>query len=536
MTKSTDQRETWWRAIRSAVVECGPSLYLGLHSIEGIDSATADELWVAVFTQTFRQIRLYQKAPDRWSWFQTRTLALAADRGLTLDAATFAQYVTFRELTSTEVAEHLPGTGRQRMSLQIAPSLIIPEEMWTRLRKYLLAEEALRDAQRRSKGPTWSRYALLGTAVVGLAAVIYGVADVPNAGASISDTGPRTSLAAALPQPLSNLPTVTEAQFRVNNSAAFPSLNHAVITSKALYIPILVSDASGQEELSVRQAPFSMTGRSWSSVSKLVGKIVLTAPNAPGTSSVNSTPSLNLADWQFVVSDQWADAVVSWSDGSSVTVVQIYQLNLTSHQTKLLKTIQPTNQTTSVYVAAAGAGRIVVQPGVTEGTVGSKTIVGLPIQVYNLAVQRDAALSQVTEIPGSFGLMQNPTVSDSGVIFQGINGQSQDITAVDSRWYQLLWNGSLTRLQGPPIDNQQHWALQSTNGQLWWAETTPAAHGSLGGKQVLMGRLSPAGSPANTPSVTLSGSVNQFSVSGSHLVWEQKDGNVTQVVVSEVKQ
>ncbi|WDL96882.1 hypothetical protein [Alicyclobacillus sp. ALC3] len=534
MSKASERSAARWRTLEAALVSCGPDLYKALQ--RGVDSERVSELWISAFVRGFESDRELRKASNRYLWLVEQVRSIATEQGVSFNAgALLSDALTSHTSAADDGTPAVdPSSHRSSSSsLQLSEAALqIPQETWNGLRKRLLARDAAWDAESRRRGASWSQYAVIAATVVGLTGVVYGIVDSPTSGAAVGASGEHTKLAARLPQPLTNLPTVTDAQFRLGTNV--PSLTHAYVTSDTLYLPQL-TESGGVYVLTVYEAPFSAAGGSWSQVARTEGKLVVKPPAVTG----KQQGTVQLSNWRLIVSGRYAVAVVSWTVGQSqlTNTVQVYQLDLLTGRSKLLKTLSPTSNGSDAYVTAVGNGKVVVQPGILEGLGNSAAMVGLPIQEYTLdSTSPDHVLAQPVQIPGTFGLMEDPAVTTNGIVFQGIYGQAQDPAAVSATWYQLSWDGSLATLQGPPLDNQQHWAVTGKTGQLWWVETTPAASGSRRGSQVLMGRLTPLGAAPEAPADTLSGPVLAFGVSGSHLVWVQKDANITQMVVSEVTQ
>lgn len=534
VSKASERSAARWRTLEAALVSHGPALYKAVQ--RGVDSQRVSELWISAFVRGFESDRELHKASNQYLWLAEQVRDVAVELGVSLDSGALLSEQFTHQASAIDDTTRSVNPASQRSSsssLRLTEAALqIPEETWNGLRKRLLARDAAWAAESRRRGASWSQYAVIAATVVGLTGVVYGIVDLPTSGAAVSATGEHTKLAARLPQPLTNLPTVTDAQFRLG--ASIPSLSHAYVTSDTLYLPQL-TERAGAYLLTVHEAPFSAAGGTWSQVAHTEGKLVVKPPAVTG-----KQPGVpQLSNWRFIVSGRYAVAVVSWTVGQSqlTNIVQVYQLDLITGRSKLLKTLSPTSNGSDAYVTAVGNGKVVVQPGILEGLGNSAAMVGLPIQEYTLnSTSPDHSLAQPVQIPGTFGLMQDPAVTANGIVFQGIYGEAQDPAAVSATWYQLSWDGSLATLQGPPLDNQQHWAVSGKTGQLWWVETTPAASGSHRGSQVLMGRLTPLGAAPEAPADTLSGPVLAFGVSGSHLVWVQKDANVTQMVVAEVTQ
>ncbi|MDQ0188236.1 hypothetical protein JI721_14975 [Alicyclobacillus cycloheptanicus] len=555
MGKRVDERERRWRTVEAAVAAYGPGLYTALSQLPNA-SAAVDEVWVDVFTEVFRRARRYARAksPQRY------LVALAGERcqahGIQLpdvDWGTTGIAVSDLQRLFEPPAAALSGPDEAEANPQkpggghteAAGVPVIPPDVWVRLHKRLLAVDVLLDAQARRRGPAWTQFAVALTALVGIAAVIYGVSASPSAGANVTAKTEDEKVASAFPPPLSNLPTATLAQFSVPGNAVRPSLDHAAVSSTALYLPSLQLSSSGQRTISIVQLPFAKTGHTWTQAASVIGNIPLVTPKNADGSSGKSSVSWSLRSWKFEVDNDWGVAIVTWNDAAAAgqsaqdtsgSLVQLYGFNLVTHHSGLLKTLVPRAGEATAYVAAAGDGRIIVQPGISESTGSTSTMVGLPVEVYTIQGNDPAkALKTQMEVTGSFGFMALPTVTKSGIAFQGIVGQSDDGSAINATWYVLDWDGTLNKVQGPPLDNQPHWVVEGSTGQLWWAETTPDVNQQPNSVQVVMGPLAaPDTTAASTE--TLSGPVSDFTVSGSDLVWIQTTSNVTQIVVSEVTQ
>lgn len=529
MSKASDRKDVRWRALEAALSSYGPTLYHTLQ--EATVPEHVGELWISVFVRVYEDVSAFFKADDRNQWFVDQVVTAAEEHGFTICSDAMARLQNTANNGGVGAPDESSEPEVQDSARLAKVAVQIPEEVWNGLRKRLLAREAKSDAEQRRQGASWSQYAVIGTAVVALTGVIYGIADLPASSAAVGATSGRSNAASRLPQPLQSLPTATDAQFQIMGNHV-PSLRHCYVTSDTLYLPEL-SATGDVYTLTVFAAPLAGTGQAWSQVAQAGGKLALTAP--PALSQGSGTPQL--ADWKFIVSGHYATVLVAWSLGQNqlVSAVQVDQLDLQTGQSKLIKVLSSSSGVNDTYVTAVGDGKVVIQPGIMEGLGNSAAMVGLPIQQYTLTgLPPSQALSHAVQIPGTFGFMESPTVTPTGIVFQGIDGQPQDPGAVSATWYELSWDGSLASLQGPPLDNQSHWTVTGRTGQLWWVETTPAAPGS--GSQVLMGRLEPSGVTSESPADTLGGPVLAFGVSGSHLVWVQKDAKVTQLVVSEVTQ
>jgi hypothetical protein len=398
-----------------------------------------------------------------------------------------------------------------------------------RVRKLLKAAVVGEQALERQRGPGWTRYALVLTAVFGLFAVVaadYGDSWLQPAH-SAEDAGNKGR---ALPPVLDNLPVTTRAQFGL--SQADLSLSHAAASREALFLPRLqTTDAEGTREIDVYGYRYRDSGRALDSAQNLFGRIRLRPPGERSTADLD----WQVTDWTYAVSGEWGIATVRWQQrgAKDAAVLQIYALSLADGKSALVKTLPLGTEGIDDYTVTVGAGRVAVEGSLSaqmENDTG--TPVGLPIQVYNLQGMDPAhALVLWKQISAPAGPLTQPVLTKDGLLSQAW----PDATTDDTSWYFLSWNGQVLKLAGPPSDGQPHWAVRTADNRNWWVETTPDPKQAGGRLQVLMGSLDAKASDHQASTLALNGSVRAFQVSGDFLIWVQDTGKVPQLVVTEVK-
>ncbi|MCL6453702.1 MAG: hypothetical protein K6T78_08800 [Alicyclobacillus sp.] len=461
--------------------------------------------------------------------------------------------------------------------------LDVPEELWVRIRKVVWATDRELEAGRRHRGPRWLVYAVVCTVLFGAVAVDIGARESPVAGAQMAvnrNTPP--VLAGGLPDPLQNLPVVTQAQFSLSQMPPSDLLSHVAISDTAMYFPQLRQSVNTWPSIDVSSVQLGRTGQPFDAALATSGTIPLVPPIENG---VTSGDNWKIADWDFDVSGDWAYASVTWGDGNSNrSVVQVYGLYLPTGKSGLALSVDVPQG--GAAVAAMGRNRVVIQTGVrnstkavaapstsanaaAQGTSGGPSgaagggdiaanrassnavpgapgggatasvqakLVGLPVNVYRVyGTQPLQSLVKSSQIGAPFGLMEDPTVFPDGVLFTGISGAASLPLEPNTEWYLLNWNGDLSKFTGPPDDGQQHWAVMGAANDLWWVETTPSPSATrLQAWQVLMAPL--ATQSGSTPAaLSLDGSVAWFTAYQSHVAWIQSTGGRLELVVSAVQ-
>lgn len=411
----------------------------------------------------------------------------------------------------------------------------IPSGLIIRTSQMMRANIAKNEALRHHRGPVWAQVGAAATVLVGLAGIAYGVSD-----GVLSHFKPSQPIAAkssnstvtTVPRDVGNLPVTTVATYTVS-SKTYLDLSHVAVANNALFIGDLVETADNWPRITAFEERFDQgkslvpsTGRPYS--------IELVPPAKHTTKSTSKTNSWQISKWSIHTMSHWLIAVVKWNDGTAATdeIDQVYAMNVSTGKFSLVRTLSPQTGVSNEFAVAVGANRIITQSALAD-TTGAPPL-GLPIVVNGLTGQDPLrAFAQTSQIPASFGLMKSPIVTGDGLIFQGIAGKEATTSMNTATWYSLAWDGSLTRLYGPPIDGQKHWAIRGVTGSLWWVETTPDGQQD-NGLQISMEPLTPT-KPA-VAARNLNNPVEQFGVSGAYMLWtEALDATHNRLVVVQVQ-
>ncbi|KPV43666.1 RNA polymerase sigma factor [Alicyclobacillus ferrooxydans] len=458
--------------------------------------------------------------------------------------------------------------------------LRVSEALYSRIRKIVAATIQEMKAERRHRGPRWLTYAAVLTGLASLLAVDVGVRGILPPRTAAPTAASVSGTLTGLPSALAGLPVSTDAQFKLTSLPEASSLDHVVLTGSGMYLPKLEESVDAWPSIQVRYLTYADKGQDFTTVTKApVAAIDMVPPIVRSTGKgTGASADWKVVGWRFDVTGHWAVASVNWmSDQSRATVGQLYLLYLPTGQSNLVKTFGSSTATGSaqIFVSAVGDGRVIIQRAVTnsltqppgESTVHSGTsaksgtgnrngtggrsnggtssslssgqsVVGLPVEVYQLSGTEPLhALGTPTQVPAPFGLMQDPSVFSSGIMFMGIAGQPSDANAPNTTWYLMSWNGDLTRFVGPPVDGQAHYALAGNTADFWWAETTP--NQGVGTTvytkwQVLMSPLT-GDTAAQSPALNLAQPVAWFGGYGNHVAWIQDTQKQLQLVVASVK-
>jgi hypothetical protein len=419
-----------------------------------------------------------------------------------------------------------------RESLTERPDAVLPAQLKAEALRLIPAGVAAADAHRRYAGPRWIMGLAGATAVAG--AGIVAALGLHSVFQHEPEEEHHAAPAADLPAPLSNLPVQTVAQFRLKGDDN-PPLDHLFPGPFGLY-RLDWQSVHGGVSVTVTESPYTASGRD------LQWRPVATANLLPpGHGNAASGLSMrisgwNVDQWSADISGSWLLMAVDWQSGVGVAahrVTALYGVYLPTGKTGLMATWQVRPGQADAFHVAMGAGKVAVQPEIHDQS-GKQPPVGLPIQVYDLKGTDPAtALHPSDIIPAPFGVMANPTITNQGIVFQGIAGHPDPGDAVNATWYLAPYNGEATELLGPPLDGQPHWAVEAADGKLWWAETTPAANST--GVQVLMAPLIPVGQSPSVPAWTLNGTVDTFRADGRWVMWVQVNGTTRQLVVAVVQ-
>lgn len=400
----------------------------------------------------------------------------------------------------------------------------VPGALRAEARRLIPAGVVAADAQRHYRGPRWLTAAAAATLVLGVVCV--GGVEIPRLHAATPASSP-TSTGANLPAPLGNLPVQTVAQFRLSEPL---SLSDVYAGAGAVYWVQHEATDHGVHVV-VHDCPEVKGGTDlvWRDLVEVTWTPPTSTTAAPGAKPAWS------ADVSFIgISGAWLIAVVDWSSSAPAQDARtaVYGIHLPTGRAGLLAMWRVEPGQADAYHVAVGDGRIAVQPEIRDAS-GKQAPVGLPVQVYALqGSDPTTALHPQTTIPAPFGVMLDPVITSTGVVFQGMEGHEASGDGTNATWYIAPYSGSPAELTGPPLDGQPHWAVEAPGGKLWWAETTPAPGG---GYQVLMGPLNPAGEGPSGPAYTLDGTVSAFRVEDGKLLWCQTTNGVSQLVVSTVQ-
>ncbi|GEO25869.1 hypothetical protein AAC03nite_16540 [Alicyclobacillus acidoterrestris] len=414
-------------------------------------------------------------------------------------------------------------------------SLRVPQALIQRSVQMMRANIARDEAMRHHRGPLWTKVGAALAVVVGIAGVGYGVSD--KWARHFQNRPPVSAQADATEKAVAHLggdlPVSPVAVYQLDASTHL-DVNHLAVNKNSLYQGTLVLSADSWPRIEVSQQPFSTKGVTLGGNVNATYTFELVPPLQ--ASGKKSDDAWEISNWHIEVMGNWIVGVISWNDGGSsdTNVQQIYALSTKSGKYSLVDTLAPQHGVENRFEVAVGDGKIVVQPGLDDG---SSAPLGLPIQIYTLKGDDPThAWTEDSQIPASFGLMQTPVVTQQGIIFQGIAGKAQTSSDNVDTWYELTWDGTMNHYDGPPVDGQVHWAVVGSSGTAWWVETTPDASDSHQGYQVSMAQLSDDKSNGS-PTKSLAQPVLQLAVDNGNLIWLQQgtDKDEDTLVVAQVE-
>lgn len=505
--------------------------------VSNIDVAKA--LWLDVFVHCMKQIRKRDMATMNIDFILKRLQPFLVDVNLRYS---LPEPSNAHQSSLTDVSDGSVEISKEK-NVHETPLALDMEEMYPvdlpiRGYKQIRAVAAEMEAMAKHTGPKWTGFSFLLMALFGILAVAYGLnfpwfhQDKTNIeGKNNSGT------VNALPVPYGNLPVSTLAQYRLaTNSPDF--LQHIAIAQKQFMVASLVMHEDSWPRIDFTSIPLNSTGMLLNTQHmKVTHKLELIPPIEKTTVyTTKNSQSWSIRDWQVSTTGNWLIALVTWSKGDgnnpSQNVIQIYGFNLDSGQYSLMKSLSSVGSQAYLYTVSVGDERMVVQSEIqTKGN--SATVVNLPMTVYILSGEDPLhALKVEKELDASFGFMLDPVVFKEGIVFQGILGQPST-NKNNADWYMLNWDGAVNKYIGPPLDGQPHWALQGTNGTLWWLETTPDPK-VKGDLQVSMAPLS-AMDKSSEPSITLGGPVSYVTVVENDVLWIQNRDSVRQLVIAQVQ-
>ncbi|MFB5191063.1 hypothetical protein [Alicyclobacillus fastidiosus] len=406
----------------------------------------------------------------------------------------------------------------------------VPGALIRRSAQLMRAHIARDEAMRHHRGPLGTKIGAVAVVIVGVAGVGYGLSDRWTNQLQERPAVSAKSSKTANPSPHigGDLPVSAVAMYQVSPSDNL-DVTHLAVDSHAVYQGTLVLAADSWPRIDVSRHPFSTSNQKFGASGSASYAMELVPPLQANNQV--STSSWQISEWQIEVMGNWIIGLVTWNDGraSDTDVEQIYALCTTNGKYSLVRTLAPEKGVENRFAVAVGDGKIIVQPGLDDGT-GAAPL-GLPIQIYTLrGTDPTRAWTELSQIPASFGLMESPVATGDGIVFQGIVGKADTSSDNVDTWYQLTWSGTLNRYDGPPVDGQMHWAVEGASGTPWWVETTPDASENHRGYQVSMAQL--ANDKSASPTKNLQNSVLQLTVDGSDLIWIQAEekGDETLVV------
>lgn len=498
----------------------------------------AEDAFVYVFTLAISRLDRLAATNLSESWFESLTTEAMQSTPPALPHDDGETAAIERHLDGVDIEEASEDETEPVSSNNDDLERPFPGYLYQRAVQMMRASIATQEAMKHHRGTPWTKLGALSVVVIGVCGIGYGVS-----GRLMARFHPPTQQSSMTRQSVwsnvaGNLPVTPLSVYALTPSSTL-NLAHFSVGSNALYGGALVQSADSWPEIHVSRYMFTETNKNMSSAKTQSFKIELVPPlkQPAKKSTTSSNGNWQIGNWQLDWLDsRWLIAIVDWHNGGSTgpPTKQIYGLNLANRTYSLLDTLRPQTGVANRFVVAVGDGRVVVQPALDDGTGAS--VLGLSIEVYTMngSDPLHAWTKQKTQIPASFGLMESPIATKTGLVFQGIAGKTSTPSSNSSVWYEMSWGGQLSSLQGPPVDGQSHWAVMGQSGDLWWAETTPVAAKAGSGYQVSMGKL--AASPSTTAVKNLSSSVAQLSVSGSHLMWiEQSTGNGKRLVVGQVQ-
>ncbi|RIV29196.1 hypothetical protein D2Q93_01075 [Alicyclobacillaceae bacterium I2511] len=412
-----------------------------------------------------------------------------------------------------------------------AVHIYVGQAVQNRIRQLVTAAAAMVAAEKRQMGSNGVRFVFAALIALGAGLTGYGIDGWHQEQKGITIGTTANEAVKGLPQTLRNLPVNIIAQFRLSNTADAIPLNHIAAADNGIYLAKLHLPTSSWPSIELSLCPYSASGKSLESYETSAGKMDMVPPlTNPKTTAENS--DWTVGDWQVGITGDWMVTWVRWQPGTpqELPVTQVYLMYLPTQHAGLVQSLE-LSKGRDLLTLAVGSGRLVEQYGFHTST-SNTGVSGLPISVYTLRGKLPLqALGKPVQIPAPFGLMADAEVRSGELIFQGIVGQTPGVSD-KATWYSLSWDGQLTKLTGPPLDGQPHWALRGISGRLWWVETTPA-NGDKRQWQVLMGQVSSPAGLDQSAAYTLNGTVSDFTVSEDRLVWIQVTQGVPQLVVAE---
>jgi len=509
----------------------------------------ADVLWLESFLFFYRTTNRWQAGRDDYARLQQILFNIRAEHIEQSKNAVSAEEShgnpspgsSWASVDNGPVASE-SGKGATTVFIQtrdeeaFAPEL--SEVLRMKVSRVLWAAEAMLEAQQHVRGARWITFATVVVTLLSCTAILYGASE--RFGSKWFPVQPRTATAtreSTLPTPLQNLPVTTLAQISLAGVSDPIDAQHAAIQGGILYVPRLSYTSGNWPHLSL--ATYGLEGLNGSAGAAPLKTYSLNM--VPPMTNANQTNGRvggvwSVAGWRIDVAGHYAVITMNWhqTDAKSVTVTQLYGLELQTGNFGLMKTLVPQAGVSTDYVCTVGDDKVVIQAGVTSKGVGG--VVGLPIDVYTFAgTDPGHAMQEVSQLPGTFGVMSRPTVTTTGIVFQGILGKPDTDKLTNATWYELYWSGSLTKLVGPPVDGQPHDVVQGVSGALWWVETTPATSSVVKSYQVLMSPLIANSSKESVPALTLSGTVESFTVTGRDIIWTQDTNQKRQMVITQVQ-
>ncbi|QQE77042.1 hypothetical protein [Alicyclobacillus sp. SO9] len=399
-----------------------------------------------------------------------------------------------------------------------------------RLEQLLRAAMIESEASRHHRGPVWTSYAVALTLVIGVSAVIFGAYQKPEgAVAASADNIQSSGVSASFPPPLSNLPVHVRGQLLVSSGA---SLQHVGVTKDAVYVSSLTYKSKNAiPHIAIYQSLLQSAKLKTDGVPYLEFDLQSPAkqPHIRG--------DWKLRNWSFQITGDWGVVTATWStpefDGG---LTQLYLIDLPTKMHALAKSWVPQADGANAYTVAVGAGKVAVQ-GQLPSTSGSSSPAGLPVKVYEIRGTSPAhALVKWKTLSNVPGQLVHPDVVKTGIVSQGIVGQSASSNGLNAIWYVLDWQGNVSKQNGPPVDGRPHWAVESPKSGLWWVETTPSSQKkSKHALQVLMGTLTDPSTTDQPPALSLSGTVEGFHIANGYMEWIQNTQKVPQLVVAQVE-
>lgn len=497
----------------------------------------AEEAFVYVFTLAIQRMekRDIDSVSDRW--FEDLSAEAMQSKLPKISHEVDLVYVPDEEIDETLVDD-----GESSVNSQVpadsrdADKIVVPPLLYRRTIQMMRAAIALDEAMQHHRGPLWIKIGAICVVALGFCGVGYGVSN--RIYARLHHAAPKVASASQLnlSQVAGNLPVTPVSIYQLSSTQSSIDLSHFVVSMNEVYQGTLIQSADSWPQIRVDGFGFGTGDMTLTAAKEQSFNIELVPPLQQSKSSTANNANWTIVDWRLLsMSNRWLTAVVTWRNAASGVsdTMQIYALNVENSNYSLVDTLRPQSGVSNRFAVAVGDGKIVVQPALDDGT-GSAPL-GLPIEIYTLTGADPLhAWTQSSQIPASFGLMDNPIATKDGILFQGIVGKNPTSSSNSSVWYKMSWSGQLSRLQGPPVDGQSHWAVRGQSGALWWVETTPVADKDGSGYQVSMGRL--ASNQSTSAVKNLNNPIVRLSTSGDDVLWiENTSGNKPRLVVAAVQ-